>query len=48
VLWALSAGGSDGVAQVLEMLREELAETMVLAGRPTLADLDRSALVREL
>jgi len=48
VLWGLSAGGSDGVAHVLEMLREELAETMVLAGRPTLADLDRSALVREL
>jgi 4-hydroxymandelate oxidase len=48
VLWGLTAGGASGVSQVLDMLREELAETMVLAGRPTLAELDRSALVREL
>jgi 4-hydroxymandelate oxidase len=48
VLWALSVDGAPGVAHVLDMLREELAETMMLAGRPTLADLDRSALVRDM
>jgi 4-hydroxymandelate oxidase len=46
VLWALSAGGAAGVAHLLRMLHEELTETMVLAGRPALADLDRSALAR--
>jgi 4-hydroxymandelate oxidase len=46
VLWALAAGGADGVAHLLDMLHDELAETMMLAGRPALDDLDRSALVR--
>ena len=46
VLWALAVAGADGVAHVLDMLHDELAETMMLAGRPALDDLDRSALVR--
>ena len=43
VLWGLAAAGADGVADVLRLLHEELTDTMVLAGRPALADLDRSA-----
>ena len=45
VLWALTAGGADAVAHLLDMLHDELVETMMLAGRPALVDLDRSALV---
>lgn len=44
-LWALAVGGADGVERALGMLREELALAMALAGRPTLASVDR-ALVR--
>jgi 4-hydroxymandelate oxidase len=42
-LWGLATGGADGVAGVLRAATEELAHAMVLAGRPTLAALDRSA-----
>ncbi|RKE22663.1 alpha-hydroxy acid oxidase [Streptomyces sp. TLI_171] len=44
VLWGLAHGGAEGARAVLDLLREELLDTMVLAGRPTLADLDRTAL----
>ncbi|GAA1743318.1 alpha-hydroxy acid oxidase [Luedemannella helvata] len=40
-LWALAAGGADGVADLLTGLTDELAHDMALAGRPTLADVDR-------
>ncbi|HZN19413.1 MAG TPA: alpha-hydroxy acid oxidase [Micromonosporaceae bacterium] len=43
VLWALAAAGGDGVADLLRLLRDELAHTMALAGRPTLSGIDRSA-----
>jgi 4-hydroxymandelate oxidase len=43
VLWALAAEGAAGVAGLFGLLREELAHTMALAGRPTLATIDRSA-----
>jgi 4-hydroxymandelate oxidase len=43
VLWGLACGGGDGVAGLLTMVREELAHTMALAGRPTLAAIDRAA-----
>ncbi|MFD7645515.1 alpha-hydroxy acid oxidase [Kitasatospora sp. NPDC059795] len=45
VLWGLAHGGADGARAVLDLLREELLDTMVLAGRRTLAHLDRSTLV---
>ncbi|MFI5909576.1 alpha-hydroxy acid oxidase [Dactylosporangium sp. NPDC051541] len=45
-LWGLATGGADGVAGVLRAATGELAHAMVLAGRPTLTALDRSA-VRE-
>ena len=44
-LWALAAGGADGVERALTLLNEELRLAMSLAGRPTLASVDR-ALVR--
>jgi 4-hydroxymandelate oxidase len=43
VLWALSVAGADGVGDLLDLLGDELAHTMALAGRPTLAAIDRSA-----
>ncbi|OLB80380.1 MAG: alpha-hydroxy-acid oxidizing enzyme [Actinobacteria bacterium 13_2_20CM_2_71_6] len=44
VLWALAADGGAGVADLLRLLNDELAHTMALGGRPTLADIDRTAL----
>lgn len=42
VLWGLAVDGAEGVRQVLEMLHAELELAMRLAGRPTLASIDRS------
>lgn len=39
VLWALAAGGPDGVREMLEILRAELDHTMALAGAKRPADL---------
>lgn len=44
VLWALAAGGADGVRDLIALLTEELAHTMALAGRPRVADLGRDVL----
>jgi 4-hydroxymandelate oxidase len=41
-LWGLAADGEDGVWQVLELLRGELALALALAGRQGVADVDRS------
>jgi 4-hydroxymandelate oxidase len=41
-LWGLAVGGAEGVYDVLNMLRRELALAMALAGRPGLADIDAS------
>ena len=41
-LWGLGAFGQAGVTRVLELLQTELALAMGLAGRPTLASIDRS------
>ncbi len=41
-LWGLGAFGDAGVRRVLEILRTELAWAMALAGRPTIASIDRS------
>ena len=42
ILWGLAVNGADGVFDVLEMLRRELAAAMALSGRATIADIDRS------
>ncbi len=42
ILWGLAVEGRSGARQVLEILRAELELAMALAGRPTLASIDRS------
>ncbi|BFV60998.1 alpha-hydroxy acid oxidase [Kitasatospora sp. CMC57] len=44
VLWGLAADGAAGVAGVLGLATGELAHTMALTGRPSLAAVDRSAI----
>ncbi|MFC4033176.1 alpha-hydroxy acid oxidase [Streptomyces polygonati] len=46
VLWGLACDGAKGAAGVLELLRTELLDTMILSGRPTLDRLDASAVTR--
>ena len=41
-LWGLAADGEQGVRHVLEILRGELELAMALAGRPSIASIDRS------
>ncbi|MGP0032398.1 MAG: alpha-hydroxy acid oxidase [Acidimicrobiales bacterium] len=45
-LWALAAGGADGVASLLRWYETELRRTMALCGAATVADLDRSLVRR--
>ncbi|MGA8709838.1 MAG: alpha-hydroxy acid oxidase [Thermoplasmata archaeon] len=42
ILWALAANGEAGVAHYLSLLASDLATAMALAGRSSLADVDRS------
>ena len=42
-LWGLAADGEAGVTAVLALLRDELRLAMALAGRPTIASIDQSA-----
>lgn len=46
VIWALAAGGATGVASLLEGVRSELAEAMMLAGATDLAGCDRTLVAR--
>jgi 4-hydroxymandelate oxidase len=41
VLWGLAVDGQAGVKRVLELLRDELATAIALAGCPTVASIDR-------
>ncbi len=43
VLWALAAGGEDGIARLVDLLENELAISLVLLGRGSVAEVDRSA-----
>jgi 4-hydroxymandelate oxidase len=45
-LWALAAGGSDGVASLLRWYESELRRTMALCGAATVDQLDRSLVRR--
>jgi isopentenyl diphosphate isomerase/L-lactate dehydrogenase-like FMN-dependent dehydrogenase len=40
--WGLAAAGEEGVVDVLRILREELENTMALAGTRTLEDITRA------
>ncbi len=42
IIWGLAVNGQEGVHSVLELLRAELEMSMMLAGQPTLAGIDRS------
>ena len=44
VLWGLTVGGQQGAANVLEILRRELDEAMLLCGCTALRDIDSSLL----
>ena len=44
VLWGLAVAGEEGALRVLELLRQELEEAMLLAGCTRLADIDGSLL----
>jgi 4-hydroxymandelate oxidase len=41
-LWALAVAGQPGVEHLFQLLRDELDLDMALAGRPTIASIDRS------
>ena len=41
-IWGLAAYGATGVQTVMEMLQSELARTMAMCGKPTLASIDSS------
>jgi isopentenyl diphosphate isomerase/L-lactate dehydrogenase-like FMN-dependent dehydrogenase len=41
--YGLGAAGEAGVSRVLDILHAEMSDTMALIGRPTIADLDASA-----
>jgi len=44
ILWGLAVAGENGAANVLEILRRELDEAMLLCGCTTLSDIDRALL----
>jgi isopentenyl diphosphate isomerase/L-lactate dehydrogenase-like FMN-dependent dehydrogenase len=44
VLWGLCVAGEQGATQVLEILRRELDEAMLLCGCAKLSDIDQSLL----
>jgi 4-hydroxymandelate oxidase len=44
-LWGLAVDGEAGVRAVLDMLRQELESAMALAGRASLASVDRTLVV---
>jgi L-lactate dehydrogenase (cytochrome) len=41
--WGLAAGGEEGVERMLEIFGDEIDRTLALIGRPTIADVDASA-----
>jgi 4-hydroxymandelate oxidase len=43
VLWGLAAGGQQGVTDALRLLRDQLEECMILAGRPEVGAIGRDA-----
>ncbi len=46
VLWGLAVAGAEGVLQVLEMLRSELARALILCGCEAIGDVGRDVLAR--
>ena len=46
-LWGLAVAHEDGVRDVLRLLRDELQLPMALAGRASIASIDRTLVRRE-
>jgi 4-hydroxymandelate oxidase len=46
LFWGLAVGGEHGVVRVLNLLREEIEITMAKCGRPTIASIDGSTIVK--
>jgi 4-hydroxymandelate oxidase len=46
LFWGLAVDGEKGVIRVLEILREEIEITMAKCGRPTVASIDSSVVVK--
>ena len=46
LFWGLALGGEQGVIRVLDILREEIEITMAKCGRPTVADIDSTVVVK--
>jgi 4-hydroxymandelate oxidase len=46
LFWGLAMGGEHGVVRVLEILREEIEITMAKCGRPTVASIDSTVVVK--
>lgn len=44
IIWALAAGGAQGVERMLDLLQAELAEAMAITGARTIAEIDRDML----
>lgn len=44
-LWGLAVGGEDGVFDVLDLLRQEIARDMLLGGRGSIPEIDSSFIV---
>jgi 4-hydroxymandelate oxidase len=45
-MYGLAIGGEEGLARVLQLLRDEIANTMALSGRPTVASIDETLVMR--
>jgi isopentenyl diphosphate isomerase/L-lactate dehydrogenase-like FMN-dependent dehydrogenase len=41
-VWALAAGGTDGVTKILDYYRQDIAQTLKLIGCPSVGELDHS------
>jgi 4-hydroxymandelate oxidase len=46
LFWGLAVDGEKGVVRVLNILREEMEITMAKCGRPTIASIDATAIVK--
>jgi 4-hydroxymandelate oxidase len=46
-MYGLAVGGEEGLARVLQLLRDEIANAMALCGRPNIASIDATLVKRE-
>jgi isopentenyl diphosphate isomerase/L-lactate dehydrogenase-like FMN-dependent dehydrogenase len=46
IFWGLAFDGQEGVMRVLDILREEMEITMAKCGRPTIASIDSTVMVK--